>query len=377
MDFFILLGLSGFIFLLILIMASVSSNKHKEQEIIANEKRIKDLVVQLELIQQEKKKNDELLLDEIARKDSEIKKYLDEKSEIIREKETIDILLADRIKSMPWLATMVADYKSEIISPGNYRVSYETKKALEERNRELRIKNRMLTYDLEYLRSKLPKEETLYLDDFDTDQEIPDIRYYLSRDEYYSLPDIEKWKVAFENYKKNRRSRHNVGRDYEMFVGQMYERQNFKVDYHGIKNGIHDLGIDLIAENEKVIYLIQCKNWSNKKTIYEKHMCQLYGTYRVFESKSTIRKEIIPVFITSTVLSETAKEFAKELGILVKENLPLGEYCAIKCNLESHIFHLPFDINYDDIKNYELVSTIEEAVEKGCRHAYKWSGIQE
>lgn len=373
MDFLILVGLSGIVFLLISLGFSVSSNKQKDQELKNNTERIKNLIVQVEQIQDEKNKNDEILKKEIEEKNSEIKRYIDEKSILIREKETIDILLADRVKSTPWLATMVADYKSEIISPENYKVYYGTKKALEERNRDLRIKNRMLTYDLEYLRSKLPKEETLYLDDFDTDQEIPDIRYYLSRDEYYSLPDIEKWKLAFENYKKNRRSRHNVGRDYEMFVGQMYERQNFKVDYHGIKNGIHDLGIDLIAENEKVIYLIQCKNWSNKKTIYEKHMCQLYGTYRVFESKSATRKEIIPVFITSTVLSETAKE----LGILVKENLPLGEYCAIKCNLESHIFHLPFDINYDDIKNYELVSTIEEAVENGCRHAYKWSGIQE
>lgn len=94
---------------------------------------------------------------------------------------------------------------------------------------------------------------------------------------------------------------------------------------------------------------------------------------------------IKPLFITTTNLSERAKEFA---NILQVETLQIPfdkEYPRIKCNfgkdeygLETKIYHLPFDQMYDKIniiKNGGLyVKTIAEAEERGFRKAFRWRG---
>ena len=40
-------------------------------------------------------------------------------------------------------------------------------------------------------------------------------------------------------------SKSTVGQDYERYIGYIYEQQGYKVQYHGIKKGFADLGIDL------------------------------------------------------------------------------------------------------------------------------------
>jgi hypothetical protein len=87
--------------------------------------------------------------------------------------------------------------------------------------------------------------------------------------------------------------------------------------------------------------------------------------------------------ITSYELSDQAREFAHHLGVELKENIVIPPYPTIKCNVNpstgERIFHLPFDQQYDnivigDVAGEMYATSVEEAVKKGFRHAYRWAG---
>lgn len=91
----------------------------------------------------------------------------------------------------------------------------------------------------------------------------------------------------------------------------------------------------------------------------------------------------MPCFVTSTQLSDTAREFANALGVKLRESLPLERYPSIKCNLSratnEKIYHLPFDQQYDKTlveqeRNECYVETVLEAESLGFRRAQHWRG---
>lgn len=109
--------------------------------------------------------------------------------------------------------------------------------------------------------------------------------------------------------------------------------------YQGIVAGFEDLGRDLIAEGNGTVEIIQCKYWAQHKTIHEKHINQLFGTaveYWVKNCGDPGEKlglfsqvlqshKIVPCFVTSTKLSETAREFAEVLGVRIQEGFFSGK----------------------------------------------------
>ena len=140
----------------------------------------------------------------------------------------------------------------------------------------------------------------------------------------------------------------------------------------GIFKGYEDLGRDLICRKSDEVLIVQCKNWSQFKTIYEKHIFQFFGT--VFQYKDTYpNKKVRGIFYTTTQLSDLAKRFAKELGIELVENHNFDQnYPCIKCNInpstKEKIYHLPFDQMYDKTKLYMkdefYCRTVKEAESK-------------
>lgn len=94
-------------------------------------------------------------------------------------------------------------------------------------------------------------------------------------------------------------------------------------------------------------------------------------------------EKIKSTLITSTKLSEKAKEFAKVLQVKVVENFSFQLYPSIKCNVSKRtgekIYHLPFDQQYDrtlveEERNECYVETVKEAEEIGFRRAFRWRG---
>jgi len=93
------------------------------------------------------------------------------------------------------------------------------------------------------------------------------------------------------------------------------------------------------------------------------------------------QSNIFPVLITTTDLSDTAKEFAKVLGIIVNYISMDRNYPCIKCNINfqtnERIYHLPFDQQYDNTvidtnKGECWASSIKEAENLGFRRAWRW-----
>lgn len=131
------------------------------------------------------------------------------------------------------------------------------------------------------------------------------------------------------------------------------------------------------------VEIIQCKYWSKDKVIHEKHVFQLYGTliaYKIDHPQSRVSG----TSVTSTILSERARQFAAALGIQSIEEHSLGDYPCIKCNVSQRdgerIYRLPFDQQYDktlighrDQERY--VTTVAEAEQLGFRRAFRWHGV--
>lgn len=213
-----------------------------------------------------------------------------------------------------------------------------------------------------------------------------------SKDEWAKLPPIKKLDIILERYIDKKKSKLEIGLEFERYCGYLYEKNGYKVKYNGILNGLSDGGIDLIAENEiKKIY-IQCKYWGNNKVIRENSISQLFGSSlsrAISEGETTesffkkVKEEKIRmVVLTKTELSGEAKEFCKKLNILFKENMKMkNNYPRVKLvEGKEKIFYIPTDQKYDTIccsspyKNYSRTLTCEKAAEEGYRHSYRWSG---
>jgi DUF2075 family protein len=212
---------------------------------------------------------------------------------------------------------------------------------------------------------------------------------YLTKEEYRKLPSIERNQMALDRFWKRPKSKWLIGRLYERYVGYLYEERGYDVEYVGIFKGFEDLGRDLICQKEKDIIVIQCKNWAQFRTIYEKHIFQFFGTVFQYRDENPNRK-VSAMFYTSTELSKLARRFANELGIELKENFKFDkDYPCIKCHTSkvdslytsrgTKIYHLPFDQQYDTTKLERkygefYCKTVKEAEDAGFRRAFRYRG---
>jgi hypothetical protein len=219
------------------------------------------------------------------------------------------------------------------------------------------------------------------LADADDNGALPDpAQHWLSQEEYRTLSSTERNQRALDRYLRSRKSSWQLGRDYERYVGYLREQAGYEVTYQGIFAGLEDLGRDLICEGSGTIEVVQCKRWSQQKTIHEKHVFQLFGTVVAARIEYPYA-DVTGTFTTTTTLSERAHQFAKQLGIRVQERFPLVDYPRIKCNIAvengERIYHLPFDQQYDSTlieseRDECWVATVAEAEELGFRRAWRW-----
>ena len=219
--------------------------------------------------------------------------------------------------------------------------------------------------------------------DYDENEQRDAAIDYLTKEEFRKLPTATRNQLALDRFWKRPKSRWLLGRMYERYIGYLYEVRGYDVSYEGIMKGYEDLGRDLICRRDDGVVLVQCKNWSKFKTIYEKHIFQFFGT--VFQYKDGLGQEVIGIFCTTTTVSDLARRFAEELNIGLCENFKFDQdYPCIKCNVSrvdgSRIYHLPFDQQYDNVKiepsrGEFYCQTVKEAEAKGFRRAYRFKGL--
>lgn len=291
------------------------------------------------------------------------------------------------------------EYLTEKKRPITFEKAEEYKRQLKEYKDNIFVKYKDLEYKYEYLMSLFPELQA-YIDgdavkDVDVEEQNTDTyedrrEKYLEREEWLQLSDGAKSQLALDRY-NDRRKRTNaqVGRDYEEYIAYMFREKlkGCEIVMFGEQKGLEDLGRDLIVKHREKIYIVQCKRWAQGKEIREKHIMQLFGSTIEYcwETKraglhplEVVGKSVIPVFVATTDLSETAKQFAERLGVVfTKEDM--GDYPQIKCNVGKDgekIYHLPFDQQYNRViiereKGEFMAWTVEEAENAGYRRAMK------
>lgn len=316
-----------------------------------------------------------------------------------------DILALSKQKAVgfPWLAEAYAEYfyleemklahALETKSRPAYSAAEKVREAGKRRRDAERIA-RIFKYQIAYYESLFPwlielkseevEDELIQIhsgEQYQSDDDDP-AKKWLTPEEYKRLSTTEKYQLALDRYWSKKKSKWEVGRDYERFIGFKFESHGCEVKYQGIIEGFSDLGRDLIATKGNLVRIVQCKYWAKTKTIHEKHIFQLYGTFIAYALDHPNQK-VQAHFITSTNLSDTARKFAQYLGIKVTENQPLSPYPCIKCNISKRngerIYHLPFDQQYDktivELNREEFyANTVAEAESKGFRRAWRFRG---
>jgi predicted nuclease with TOPRIM domain len=333
----------------------------------------------------------------------------------------IQKIIEEKEIGFPWLANALSSFYENI---DNIYASYlerKTRPALKqaERIREIAKEKAffkkeftIMKYTVKYYESLFPwlseyiginsdeLIEALYSEKTKDSTEDP-VLHYIPKGEFNKLSVSERNQKALDRFWSSKKTPWQIGRDYERYIGFLYENEGYRVQYFGIEKGLEDLGRDLVCSKDGIIEVVQCKYWSKSKNIpiRENHINQLFGTtvkhYIDFVHSSAENNlhaflsdyqkgEIVGTMVTSTILSETAMDFSNTLGIQVKQDVELDfEYPCIKCNInpstKEKIYHLPFDQQYDKTHiDYELgefyAKTVKEAERRGFRRAYRWMG---
>jgi len=343
----------------------------------------------------------------------EKEKQLKRMENILQEdRKAIEILVKEKSQGFPWLAQAYTNYfHLQKLKEADYlehkshpaQVSAEKVREIAHERRIIEEKLRIAQGIINYYQDLFP-----FLEEFlgDIDEEIlkkvlsrniekpikevdeigvDPVRVYLSslsEEEYLKLSPAERNQLALDRYWSRSKSNWQLGRDYERYIGYIFEAKGYNVYYQGILEGLDDLGRDLICKKEEQTKIIQCKRWAQHKTIHEKHVNQLYGTV----IKYTIdhpNEKVGALLYTTTRLSDRAKDFANHLKIQFTEGFPLQKYPSIKCNISRRtgekIYHLPFDQQYDrtlieEERSECYVETVKEAENLGYRRAWRWRG---
>lgn len=331
---------------------------------------------------------------ELAEKNKKAEKFFDS---IIKQSE----LIIDKGAEMyPRIAAVSADlklinydYAAKTLEEKAHPAYMEAMRIreLRKQTKDILFEKNLYEYKYNYIVELFPNVEDIFDSDFDdseneieleTEADTDRTRLFLSSEEYQKLSVTERNQLALDRYLQGKKTKWQIGRDYEMFIGFQYEKEGAKVSYCGIIKKLEDMGRDLIVEKGDRILIVQCKNWAQEKEIHEKHIFQLYGTVVLYQL-SHRWKEVSGVFVTSTSLSRTAKDVARYLHIETVENKKLEDFPRIKCNInrttKEKIYHLPFDQKYDDViiepsRGEFFAKTVAEAEDKGFRRAMKYFG---
>lgn len=336
---------------------------------------------------------------------SEILKEIEKKLKIAEDKENVlRKSLRERASGFPTLFKYIQELDEKIDNQLSNHLRYKSHPAVRsseivqaeaKRRREAEFTQRTTQALIEYYENIAPflldfkgeivdENEDAIREYTDEEREDP-VTNYLTKEEYRKLSSVERNQMALERFWKRPKSKWLLGRIYERYVGYLYEQKGYDVEYTGIFRGYEDLGRDLICTKNNEIIIIQCKNWSQFKTIYEKHIFQFFGTVFQYRDQNP-RRKVRAIFYTTTNLSDLARRFAHELNIELEEKFKMPRfYPCIKCNISladgTKIYHLPFDQQYDNTKieisrGEFYCETAEEAEKAGFRRAYRWRGVK-
>ena len=149
----------------------------------------------------------------------------------------------------------------------------------------------------------------------------------------------------------------DYGRQYERYIGYLFESNGYMVTYRGIADNLDDGGIDLVARAPRKIRLVQCKRW--RHAVGKDIVSRLLGAIDrfVYEDRkgkpSRMRMDIRGVIVCSADVEKEAEEMSRHFGILLRPNMKFRRYPAIKAQRitgDAGRFLLPTSRGYDRMR---------------------------
>lgn len=224
------------------------------------------------------------------------------------------------LTAIPYMAGMIADIETYGLeklalglSWGTAQKRLDKVKSIREIRKDARAmveKNKDAQYQLAYLLELFPNLSDVIECEF---TQLPAIevsevsayngaRDYLSKDEYLSLTVTARNQLALDRYvNSHNKTKWQIGRDYEQYVGYQYRKKGYEVDDYGSYMGLEDLGRDIIAKKDDTVLIIQCKYWSSLKQIHEKHVMQLYGTLVSYCIENGIEQSLVNGILVTNI----------------------------------------------------------------------------
>ena len=324
-------------------------------------------------------------------------------AELNEMRDAITLLATQKAIGFPWLADAIGDYFELLekrragwleTKPHPARRAADEVRLAGARIREAKteaVNNRYIIAFYEAIAPWLVELRDVEVDDEIIRVGVPSpvgededpVRRWVADGEYKSLSSAERNDLALRRYFERHKTKWEIGRDYERYIGWRRESIGGLVEYYGITERFADLGRDLVVTYANgAVEIIQCKCWSKEKVIHEAHIFQLFGTKTAYELDHP-GTAVTATLVTSTVLSDRARRFAEHLGIVMEERVPLDPFPAVKCNIAratgERIYHLPFDQQYDTTvieldRGESYVWTASEAESLGFRRAFRWRG---
>ena len=132
--------------------------------------------------------------------------------------------------------------------------------------------------------------------------------------------------LFISNIEEHKR-KNTYGDEYEKYIANKYEENGYRITLNGINKSYNDGGIDVIAENEDTVILVQCKNWSlsNDYKINQKDLRAFIGDcYLYVLENSGLNKSIGFHFIVShdNILSKSAEIFLNKNTLIKFKCIP-------------------------------------------------------
>ena len=190
------------------------------------------------------------------------------------------------------------------------------------------------------------------------------------------------WYMRYGNLPTSQRrtaeaAKADYGRQYERYVGYLFEEKGFAVNYNGLSKGLEDGGIDLVARAPRKIRLVQCKRW--RMPVNVDVVSRLQGAVGrfIYEERrgkpAATRTSIRGVIATTGGIEAEALELAAHFGIYVMPRLKYAMYPAIKAQRitsDGGRFLLPFTQGYDRMRLNQragdcFFASIREALANG------------
>ena len=230
------------------------------------------------------------------------------------------------------------------------------------------------------LEEMVPNSANLKLDSIDS---VDPVLAYLTKAEWDKLNPAAREQLALSRYlERPAKNSWDAGLRYERYLGYLYEKSGWSVDYVGAIKGLEDFGRDLICRKGDECCVVQAKRWNkDRSVIHMKHVVQLFGTCVLLKSEQSLRTVPKPILISTAEFAIDAKSVADTLGVVLNVKPLDKSYPTIKVHASrvgEPLYHLPYDQQYDRIKmklndGDRYVNTVIEAHKFGARRAMKFT----